>query len=128
MQSYPTPNPQPHLLPHTLPFPPCPHLPAGADFYLRVKLPPAGAQPGSSPGSSSSADTLIAAAATAAQGPVDELARRSASKLYFTAPEVPVAGAPARLYFNRARSWELRHNPNAKASELFSHVFIQVKP
>ena len=45
-----------------------------------------------------------------------QVAARSGSKLYFTMPESLVAGAPARLYFNRARSWALRHNPNVRVS------------
>lgn len=43
-----------------------------------------------------------------------QIASRSGAKLYFTAPETLVAGAPARLYFNRARSWEMRNNPNVR--------------
>ncbi|GAB4823020.1 hypothetical protein N2152v2_010066 [Parachlorella kessleri] len=89
---------------------------AGSDFYIRVKLAystAAGQQP--------SLDAVLATAQAAAEGPVVEAASRNASKLYFTAPEVPAAGAPARLYFNRARSWALAHNPNVKVHLGFNH-------
>ena len=80
---------------------------AGCDFYLRVKLPPSGLTAGQSP------EEVRAAARAAAEGPADEAASRSAPKLFFTSPEVLVAGAPGVLYFNRARS-ALRTNPNVK--------------
>jgi len=61
-----------------------------------------------------SPEAALEAARQAAAGRADDLAARSASKLFFTAPEVLVAGAPAVLYFNRARSWPLANNPNIK--------------
>lgn len=78
----------------------------GSDFYVRVR-PPTDAAAGSP-------EALVAAAKAAVLGSPDELASRSASKLFFTAPEALVAGAPAVLYFNRARSHPLRSNPNVK--------------
>lgn len=81
---------------------------AGCDFYTRVKRGHSWLAAGKSP------EAILAAAEAAAEGPVDEMANRSAGKLYFTAPEVLVAGAPAKLFFNRGRSWHLRHNPNVK--------------
>lgn len=78
--------------------------PTGSDFYIRV------AQPADGPVQCPQAALAVAQAAVA--GPVDALAARSASKQYFTVPETLVAGAPAVLYFNRARSWALGNNPN----------------
>lgn len=82
--------------------------PAGSDFYVRVKLPPAG------PAAGQSASEARAAAAAAAAAPADEVAARSASKLFFTLPEVLVAGAPGRLFLNRACSPALKSSPNLK--------------
>lgn len=45
---------------------------------------------------------------------VDQLAARNSNNLYFTAPQVLLAGGPAQIYFNRARSHALRHSPNVK--------------
>jgi hypothetical protein len=73
-----------------------------------VKLPPAG------PAAGQSAAEARAAAAAAVAAPADEIAAGSAPKLFFTAPEVLVAGAPGRLYLNRACSPALQNCPNLK--------------
>jgi hypothetical protein len=68
-----------------------------------------------------SPEAAVEAAREAAAGPADEAAARSGGKLFFWAPDVLVAGAPARLYFNRARSATIRNNPNVKARVAFNH-------
>ncbi len=35
-------------------------------------------------------------------------------RVFFTVPEVLVAGMPARFYFNRARPWGFASQPNVK--------------
>lgn len=87
----------------------------GFNFYLPVRRPSASLQAPRTP------EEAVALATAAAEGPADEVAARSGSKLYFSTPEVLVAGASARLYFNRARSEPLRNNPNVKVHLGFNH-------
>lgn len=90
---------------------------AGNDFYRRCKLPPSALHPGAS----HDPEAIIAAARAAAEGPADCAAARNSSKLFFTAPEALVAGAPAVLYMNRARSGPLHDKPNVRAHLGFNH-------
>jgi enterochelin esterase-like enzyme len=89
---------------------------AGNDFYLRCKLWPSALHP-----ASQSPEQMVAAAQAAVEGPADGQAARNSSKLFFTAPETLVAGAPAVLYLNRARSGPLHDKPNVRAHLGFNH-------
>lgn len=57
-------------------------------------------------------EQVLQAAHAAVAAPVDEVASASSSRLFFTAPEPLVAGAPGLLYFNRARSDMLKSCPS----------------
>ncbi|WIA18323.1 hypothetical protein OEZ85_009788 [Tetradesmus obliquus] len=128
----------------------------GADFYLPVRQPeplqeytcprpnaaPSRAERGQATVAAAAAlageayADVIAAATAQAGGPADEQAAAAAASchLFFSMPPVPVAGAAATLYVNRARlQGGLGEAPNVKLSIGFNdwqmgHQTVDLKP
>ncbi|GIL79183.1 hypothetical protein Vretimale_16716 [Volvox reticuliferus] len=79
---------------------------AGANFYARVKMGMTAEQ--------RSHTVEQAMAEGPAWGDVQAIAHKRAGSMYFTTPEVLVAGQPAVLYVNRRQVRGLEHNPNLR--------------
>ncbi|GIL61286.1 hypothetical protein Vafri_15684 [Volvox africanus] len=79
---------------------------AGANFYARVKMDMTAEQ--------RSHTVEQAMAEGPAWGDVQAIAHKRAGCMYFTTPEVLIAGEPAVLYINRRQVRGLEHNPNLR--------------